>query len=334
MFGRGRGGIEQAFVDYAEVLRNTGHEVTAILAPEASIISETETLSIPFIQIKNWGAWDFGAVARLRETFAQIKPDAIITHGNRALTLCAKSYRKLCPLVGVAHNYNIQHLHKADAVFAITRDLADKLAESGIKREIIYHIPNMVRLEKGFVKSARKSVVTIGTMGRLVKKKGFHIFIEALEQIHKRGILFKAIIGGDGEEFHNLAAQIKSAGLEDVISLPGWVNDKKAFFAETDLFCLPSIHEPFGIVLLEAFANKVPVITTDAEGPRDIVEPGVDALMVPREDPAALAAAIIQLMDDEATARELATSALTKVKEQYSLPVIGEKISAALNQIV
>jgi glycosyltransferase involved in cell wall biosynthesis len=112
------------------------------------------------------------------------------------------------------------------------------------------------------------------------------------------------------------------------------VHDKKAFYTGIDIFCLPSLHEPFCIVLLEAFVFGAPVIATDSEGPRDIITPNYDAVIVEKGNAEQLADALAALLQDSVRADNLAANAFVKVKMKYSIEVVCLQIEAALNEIV
>jgi glycosyltransferase involved in cell wall biosynthesis len=334
MFGRGLGGIEQAFIDYCDGLHGRGHRVTAIIHPGAQIKKSLLALGIEAVTLRNMGAWDYFAAWRLRSKLRALNPDVIISHSNRGMSLAHKAIKGEYKLVGVAHNYNTRRLNHADAVFAITHDLMRVLGEQGIRLERIFHIPNMVRCHGLPRRLPGGPLPLIAAMGRFVKKKGFEVFIDALAILHERGYRFQAVLGGCGEEEAALKKRAKSAGLKGILSFPGWIEDKKEFYSRADIFCLPSLHEPFGIVLLEAFMYGAPVIATDSEGPRDIITANYDALIVPKGDAAALALALASLLDNPKRAEDLAANGFAKVKTRYTIESVAEQIEKALNVIV
>lgn len=334
MFARGSGGIEQAFVDYCEGLSARGHEVIAVIYPGAAVHQQLLKLSIPVIAIRNFSEWDFFASHALRKKFREIKPDAIIAHANRAYVLATRANKDEFPLVGVAHNYSTKRFRHARAVIAITRDLINHMVVQGVPENHLFHIPNMVKCHELPRRDNRNQPPVIGAMGRLVVKKGFDIYIDALKILKDRGCKFRAVLGGTGEEEAHLKKRAKEAGLEDTLNFTGWVHEKKFFYSHIDIFCLPSLHEPFGIVLLEAFAYGAPVVATDSEGPRDIITPNYDALIVKKGDAGALAEALAKLLDDERFANDMATNAFVKVKMRYSMEAVSQRIEEALEQII
>ncbi|NBX04481.1 MAG: glycosyltransferase, partial [Alphaproteobacteria bacterium] len=306
MFSRGSGGIEQAFVDYCDGLRSRGHRITAIISPEAQVLPQLEKLGVAIVPLANRGLWDIFARRRLRKLIKVLAPDVAIGHGMRAYALGRSATRRRCPMVGVTHNYSVRRLKSADAVFAITGDLKKRVLARGVRRERVFSIPNMVHCGELPARPARRNPPVIGSMGRFVPKKGFDVFIDALALLKQRGVEFKAVLGGTGIEEANLRKRSADAGLDGALTFVGWVENKADFFDSLDIFCLPSLHEPFGIVLLEAFAHGVPVISSDSEGPRDIISPDVDALLVQRGDAAALADAIEKLFKFQEGANALA----------------------------
>ena len=333
MFSRGSGGIEQAFVDYCEALQARGHRVTAIAAPGAAVLPELGKLGVTVITLKNYGQWDLLASWRLLRLLRRLKPDAAIGHGMRAYTHARRATRGLCPMIGVTHNYSTRRLQSADAVFAITTQLRERVIGQWVEAERVYPIPNMVRCPPLDQRPWREPPV-IGSMGRFVAKKGFSTYVEALAILRTRGVAFTAVLGGDGEEELALQAVAHEKKLGDILRFTGWVEDKAAFFRGVDVFCLPSLHEPFGIVLLEAFAHGVPVVSSDSEGPSDIIAPGIDALMVKKGDATALADALEKLLENPQLADAMAKKAYYKVVEKYDMRAVGSQMESALDSII
>lgn len=333
MFSRGGGGIEQAFVDYCEGLKKRGHDVTAITHPKAFINDALKSSGIATVSIGNIGEWDPVTVLRLRRQLHALKTEIVIAHANRAFGLSRKAIRSGIPLVGVVQNYSTRRYGAGDAVFTTTHDLIDVLVRQGIARDKIFHIPNMVPCPDMPTRKANVPPV-IGSMGRFVAKKGFDVYIDALKLLKERGLKFNAILGGTGVEEAALKSRAQAAGLDGILRFTGWVHDKHAFYTGIDLFCLPSLHEPFGIVLLEAFAHGTPVVSTDSEGPRDFIEDGTDALIVPMGNAVAMADALQRLLENPALAQQLAAKAYVKTKTVYSQEAVCERIEQALTTIL
>jgi glycosyltransferase involved in cell wall biosynthesis len=331
MLSRGLGGIEQAVVDYSEALQLTGHEVWAVIHPDAAVKNKLLHINTQFITLPNLGAWDIFAILKLRKLLKTLQIDVCIGHGNRALSLLkyAVDWKKL---VAVTHNYKIK-CKGVKTVFCPTKDLIRYAEKQGVSKENIFHIPNMVRLPAQRKPYRPRKMPVVGSMGRFVAKKGFDMFIQSLDMLKAKLVPFSAILAGDGEETEALKALAANRGLDNELSFPGWVDNKQDFFEKIDLFCLPSHHEPFGIVLLEAMAYGLPVISTNSEGPSEILTDHINGILVEKGSAAAMAEAIENLLADEQKAEVLARNAYEKVKNNYDLPVISKKLALALESL-
>ncbi len=362
MLGKKRGGLEQASLDYAEALAAANISALTIISPAAWVEAPMVAAGVPHQSLPNMARWDMLAAWRLRRIAKRTNATAIICHGNRALTLALLAFRffngsglsadaTLAPLkagspsspqprtthhapriIAVAHNYQIRRFAKADGCLAITQHLADHLAAHGAKN--IQRMPNMVRIPHVVPHGHFREPPVIGSMGRFVQKKRFDLYVQALAILKERGVKFRAILGGDGEKADSIRALIKNCELENHVTMSGWVRDKAEFFADIDIFALPSQHEPFGLVLIEAMAYGVPVVTTDAEGPREIVHDGVDALLTPRGDAQAMADALEKLIKNEQKARVMAAAAQVMVTRDYSLAAMAERLKTALAHLI
>ncbi len=334
MFSKGGGGIEKAFVDYCEGLRDLGHQSIAITALGAMVNSELSELKIETHSISNLGEWDIFAVRRLRKLLLELKIDVVIAHANRAFSLSHKAIKGQIPLIGVVQNYHTRRYNDADGVFTTTHDLINTLIKQGIPNNYIFHIPNMVKCVELPHRGHRRTPPVIGTMGRFVAKKGFDIYIDALKILKDRNIDFKAVLGGNGEEESALKSRAQKAGLGEQLKFLGWVQDKKDFYTNIDIFCLPSLHEPFGIVLLEAFVYGTPVISTNSEGPRDIISPNYDALIVEIGNAVQLADALERLIKNQIESDKIAANAFAKARTKYAQEIVCRQIEIAINVLL
>lgn len=334
MLGRHRGGLEQACVDYGEALRLAGDDVLSITSTEAWVNEKLDDVGLTRASFSNMGSWDPIAMYKLRQIARAAEAEVAICHGNRALRIASKALRGICPIVHVTHNYSIDDITRADAVMTITRALAIEAELAGVPKERIFHIPNMVRLpETLHPHTLYQRPPVIGTMGRFVRKKGFDVFLRAVAIMNARGLQFTARIGGDGEEMEALQALAEELGISRTVTFTGWVEDKHAFFGEMDMFVLPSHHEPFGIVLIEAMAAGLATVSTDAEGPSEILHNNEDALVIARNDPEAMALALERLITDHAFAAELAAKGQQLVAKYYSMDAMARRLRDALDAL-
>lgn len=150
-------------------------------------------------------------------------------------------------------------------------------------------------------KSNTRKLVKLLFVGRLVYRKGADILIDACAQLKQDGINFQCNIIGDGPEREKLAAQIRKLELESYVSLVGYVQHNQILIYQQDAFCFvgPSRSEGLGLVFLEAMAACLPVITTNVDGIRDIVENNKTGFLIEQDDPKALKNAIVKLIKEK-----------------------------------
>jgi glycosyltransferase involved in cell wall biosynthesis len=336
MLGKGLGGIEQAFVDYLTAFDNLNHKSVGVISKGAKIKQKISP-NIKIKRISNFGEWDIFASMKLKLIINKLRPDVIIAHGRRAAKL-VKPAAGFVPVVGVAQNYSFNHMLKLDYVFSTTNDLKDNLVKLGYDEKKIFHIPNMIdanaiKLDPLELLVKFREPPVIGVMGRFVKKKGFDLFIKALSILHDEGIKFHGIIAGEGEEKNNLKSLTKSLHLESLVSFPGWITDKKKFFSSIDIFCLPSLHEPFGIILLEALCYNKPTVAFPSEGPKEIGSDNKDVVFAEFGNERDLAEKIKLLLKSKALASKLAKEGRRLIKEKYSLEIVQTAIEACVQKI-
>lgn len=170
----------------------------------------------------------------------------------------------------------------------------------------------------------------IVALGRLVESKGFDLLIEAFARLGPRYPDWSLLILGEGPARAGLEALRGRLGLDGRVGLPGWVSRPETVLGRADLFVLSSRFEGFPMALCEAMAAGVAVVAADCPtGPREIVRDGVDGLLVPAEDAAALAVAMERLMADGEERRRCAARAV-EVVERFGMDRIMALWEAAL----
>jgi glycosyltransferase involved in cell wall biosynthesis len=133
-------------------------------------------------------------------------------------------------------------------------------------------------------------------VGELHPKKGLDLLIRAVAELD--GVTLR--IAGEGEQREKLAALANELGVADRVELPGFVSRDRlrALFERATVMAVPSRAEPFGLVILEAFAAGVPVVAARTGGIPEVVGEEGAAVLVPPEDPGKLACALRELLDD------------------------------------
>lgn len=213
---------------------------------------------------------------------------------------------------------------RADAVVVTSQGVADDLATRyGVPRAKMRVLHNPVDLEaiaagaaEALDGPAGEGPVVVAA-GRLAGVKSYPLFLAALEQLN-RSTPVHAWILGDGDERERLEQIAAQPPLAGRVRFLGFRQNPWAAIARADVFVLTSSYEGFGNVLIEAMACGTPVVATRSPGTVEIIEDGVNGLLVAHE-PAAVAAAIGRLLSDRPLRDRLVARAKHDV-EHYALP--------------
>jgi GalNAc-alpha-(1->4)-GalNAc-alpha-(1->3)-diNAcBac-PP-undecaprenol alpha-1,4-N-acetyl-D-galactosaminyltransferase len=340
------GGAEHVVAQMANHWAALGDQVTVITLSNAE--SDTYSLHSAVTRIalnamrESRGAFDavsqnLSRVRLLRHTIARSEPQSVISFTDRMNVLTVLACRplridtviseRIDPsryAIGRTWSWLRRRVYPlARALIVQTERVRDQML--GVMRgRPIYVIPNAVFAPPKGSSVARDSDGPrwIVAVGRLTSQKGFDLLIEAFSQIFERYPDWSLKILGEGPARAALEQLIASKRLAGRVLLAGWQRDPTTVLRQAELFVLSSRFEGFPNALLEAMACGLASISFDCEsGPAEIVRDGVDGLLIPPEDTAALAAAMERLITDEALRHRLGSEALRVVErfgvEQY-----------------
>ncbi len=208
------------------------------------------------------------------------------------------------------------------------RDYGVLLAGS---RTVVERVPNP--LPPGQAPVSRQEERVVVAAGRLTRQKGFDLLIPAFAEVARQRADWRLRIYGSGPERARLQAQIDGLGLGDHVALMGRSRRLDRDMAKGSIFVLSSRFEGFGMVLVEAMAAGLAVVSFDCpHGPRDIVTSGRDGVLVPPEDTTALARALLDLIDDPGRRRRLAEAGLETARG-YGVASVGPRVEALLARL-
>jgi glycosyltransferase involved in cell wall biosynthesis len=144
------------------------------------------------------------------------------------------------------------------------------------------------------------ATLTLLVVGRLSAEKGHLVLLDALRLLHDRGVPLRLTLVGDGPLRPALAARVTALGLSTAVDFAGAIgqDDMPGYYAAADIFVQPSFAEGVPVVLMEAMATGLPVVTSGLAGIPELVRDGVDGLLVPPGRADLLAAAIERLATD------------------------------------
>ena len=221
----------------------------------------------------------------------------------------------------------------AGAVVVLTAGIS-QWARRIVGKEAIYVIPNPISEQfLGSHGSNGTSVQnTIVAIGRMEPQKGFDRLLAAFAKCAERHPEWTLRIVGEGSERPSLQKLAIKFGLKSRIRLDTVTKEPEKVLRNSDLFVLSSRYEGFPMVLLEAMACGLPVISFDCpSGPREMIRDGIDGVLVPPDDVEALAKAMDSLMGDQQKRRRLAAHAV-EVTERFGLPRVMAMWSEVLGK--
>lgn len=284
------------------------------------------------IQILHTNSYVPGNYARLAA--ALIRVPVIVDHWH-GFTRLSRKRKIVCRLLG----------RITDLSLAVSQGVRDYLIEQcALDPAKVRVVPNGVDLERlrthrpwaevrqelGLAGNAR----VVGLVARLDHwGKGHREFLTALAALMDRYPVEALIIGGGRREaeMRQLAAAM---GLAGRVHFLGQRPDIPDLLAALDIFVLPSHSEGVSLALLEAMGMGLPVIATAVGGLPEVVADGVNGLLIPSQDPEALAQALARLLDDPALAKKLGENARRQVEENFSLERLGRKINEIYEELL
>ena len=229
-----------------------------------------------------------------------------------------------------------RHYSRLDALTVLTRaDEHDYRRLLAGQRTRVARIPNAVPdpdADPPATSPPRRQKVVVAA-GRLVRQKGFDLLIDAFALVAALEPGWTLRIYGSGVKAPALRAKIDAAGLYNAVFLVGSTDRLGAELSKGSIFALSSRYEGFGMVLLEAMSAGLPVVSFDCpNGPREILTDGRDGVLVPNGDVAAFAAALLDLIRDEAR-RERVAAAGRQTARRYSQAAVGARWTALLAEL-
>ena len=305
MAGAPIGGAEAFFERATIALHHAGDIVLPIIRRDAGRAERLREAGLQPVELAFGGALDLFTKPRVRRALQDFKPDLVMAWMQRAARFTPQGPWVLVGRFG--GYYDVKYFRHCDHLVANTHDLVRAITAEHWPPARVHYLPNFVEDFAGSTPAdlpAASSTPQLLAMGRLHPNKGFDVLLRAVALL-PRGHLYLAGAGPEEEVLRALAAEL---GITDRVSFLGWRRDIGALLSAADIFICSSRHEPLGNIVLEAWSATKPVIAAAAQGPSELINDGADGLLVPREDAAALAAAIAQLSESPERAAALAAA--------------------------
>lgn len=361
------GGAGKCLLALLENFDYSSFEVKVVLPKNSLLKPHIDKLNIPVIEVDGIAdkSLDAGAIGELKRIFKAEKPDLVHTHASMSARIAArqagakviytrhsvfKPSKKISHGPGKLINGMINN-YLADGIIAVAEAAKDNLTDTGVSAKKIRVILNGVdalketseseksQLRERFGVKSGEKVVSI--VARLEDIKGHEYFIEAADELIKKGIKARFFIAGTGSYENVLKEKVKAMNLTDNVIFTGFITDVDKLMAITDVQANASYGtEATSLALLEGMSIGIPAVVSDFGGNPGVIKTGRNGIVVPKQNSHALAEGLEKLLTDDelykkmsAGAREIFNStftskAMTENTENYYKEIIGGKNNA------
>jgi glycosyltransferase involved in cell wall biosynthesis len=329
---KGIAGAENHLLLLLDGLRKRGIDAEFLLLVEPAhpvdeMVQAAEARDIPTRRVLIHSNADLGLYRRLWRELRALNPDVVHTHLLHAdlfaipVARLSRFLGKRPIIISSRHNDDVFRLQSyqrilnrllwrmTDAGIAISEAVRRfSIDMEGVRPDCIHTIYYGYQVAHGDTTALRREVrdelgippeqVVIGMVCRLIEQKGIAYGIRAFGRIAEHFPVARLMIVGEGKLRSSLEAQVKALKLEDRVRFLGWRADGARVMAGFDIFLMPSLWEGFGLVMLEAMAQGLPIVGSAVSAIPEVVVSGETGLLVPARDEIGLADALALVLRD------------------------------------
>jgi L-malate glycosyltransferase len=352
-----RGGQNQVLLT-VNGLRAIGERAALVAHPDGELRRRAAE-GLELIPIAPRTEMDLTAAWRFARVLKRLRPDVIHAHdphgvamASLALSLTAGSTkeRPLPPLVASrrvdfhmkGNSFSRWKYRQVDCFIAASEAIRQMLIADGVPadRTVTVHegidVDHVIATPPVNVHEAfwlPHHAPVVGNVAALVPHKGQRYLIDAAHLVVQEIPDARFIILGEGELREHLERQVREHHLEKHVLLPGFRTDVLGCIKGFDVFVMSSVTEGLGTSLLDAMACARPIVATHAGGIPEIVEDGVNGLLVPPRDAAALAAAIVRALRDQPLRERLGKTGFDCVRDRFTVERMVAATAAVYREI-
>ena len=347
------GGLERMALDLAIAQKKAGHQpFIYCVFHRGAFADEADAAGIPVIEFHKKVGFSWKTVREISRRLSQDGAHVVHTHNSviHHYGVLAAKMAGVRAIVNTRHGLGKLHTSaRQELYFRATLPFTSAFVfvcedgrrffvkERGVPASKSHVILNGIPLEKftGISSSvgSQQPLVRFGTVGRMVPAKAHSDLLEAFALLRKRLPHVHLRIAGGGPLWDQMHSQVRKLGLDSSVSLEGATRDVASFLGQLDIFVLSSITEGLPLVVLEAMAAALPVVSTRVGGVPEVAPEGIIAWYGQPGQPATLADALYQA----ATCPDLparGTQARHLAKENYGLDLMQQNYEALFRQLL
>lgn len=313
------GGAESIMRDAVVALAEAGvAQYVVTRAHNKTRLAEFAALDVPVTLAQFDNFWRVPTSLAVQHAVDVFQPDVCHYWMARAGTFAKRSLRARS-IGWYGDYYKLRRFRNCAWHAAMTPDIVRYIKGEGVPEDRVVLLDSYANLAPA-TPTPRASLDTpdgapaILALGRLHKVKAFDILLDAVAGLPGAYLW----IAGTGPEEAALKAQADKLKIADRVRFLGWREDRAALMAACDIIAFPSRYEPFGNVTIEAWAAGRPLVVADAAGPAQTVTNEHDALLVPKDNVAALRAALARVIGDKALAQKLVENGTRSYEARFT----------------
>ncbi|HSV28717.1 MAG TPA: glycosyltransferase [Candidatus Omnitrophota bacterium] len=325
MAGADHGGAEAFFERLTMALQRAGIvEQRVLIRDNPRRAAHLRQAGVNVIELPFGGVLDLKTRFGFKRVVKDFAPRIVLTWMNRATKFCPQG--DFIHVGRLGGYYDLKYYRHCKQLIGNTKDICDWVIGQGWDPARVHYVPN-------FVAEARAEAVhrdTFATpphaplilaLGRLHQNKAFDVLIKAVAAIPDVYLW----IAGEGPLRAELEALATHLGVMPRVRFLGWRDDVASLFAAADLFVCPSRHEPLGNVVIEAWAQGIPVVAAASQGPSQLISDGIDGVLVPVDDAAAMGLAIRRVLFERGLAENIGASGRKAFEQRFTEAAVVER---------
>ena len=308
MAGGAAGGAEAFFVRLVRAFHRAGIDQSIAIRRNPRRADSLAAAGLHPVQLPFGGRLDVRTAGMLGRQIGAFRPDIVLSWMSRAAQVTGRALRgrRIVHLARLGGYYNLKYYRRCDHLIGNTPDIVRYLTEQGWPADRAHYLPNFVDgnraapVDRAALDTPVDAPVILA-LGRLHPNKAFDVLIRALAEIPD-AILWLA---GEGPLRRELGGLAEASGVAQRVRFLGWRDDAPSLMAAADVLACPSRIEPLGNVVIEGWAQGLPVVAAESAGPKWLIEGSAAGLLAPIDDADALAARLRGILGEPAQAKAL-----------------------------
>ena len=355
------GGGESHLLNLVYFMDKERYELVCLSFTHGEMIRRLEEWGIKCYVIESGKAFDFRVLCKVIRIIRDEKIQIIHAHGSRAASniLLPGKYLRL-PIIYTVHGWSFHDdqsliikklrvqseriiCHYAQKVICVSESNAETgRQQCGLKSPIV--IENGINMEQFDPKRTfpdlraefgfKEDDFIVGFVARNTLQKAPLLYLEAIRIAHQRNSRVRALFVAEGELDIETDEFISRNGMADYVFHSKFRTDIPAVLHSIDVYCLPSLWEGLSIALLEAMAMEKAIVATPTDGTKELLVHEHNGLLIPFNNPTALADAILLFMENDSLKKVCETNARQLVCERFNAQRVADAVQTVYNSML